>query len=805
MENLSFLRHPAATGEPPSNHRTSYHASLQRDVREANRRRREALQNRERSLSDEARDQRRLRDRHLRQNFDSHEAWAEDLRYRAGAGPTRTVQLSDVERREPYSDATPYRQHLYDWAPAGEDGDEDELEEILAELREQQPNTHPDILRVLGRNQMEARLSALEERTRRATNNAVSRGSNEEGNLVHQSSLRTAAILSSVRRNRQLSARSRDLMQRYVMDRERLDRERAGNEVSHEERERMSSSNSSGMWLRMAQQANEQHSNRYELNRLAWQANQRPSSSVGSSASAVASSGDSSNTHITRPAETLESLRRRYLDDPNPHAPNSLGHVEAFKSSIEFLDVVGNLDEDEREVDELRRLVQKSSCALPKLPRIDASTAGFLARGLPPPPCSFLRPGMVFSGFQQAAPQITTVTTASQTTQSTSQDSGTTSSINSIPLYRLPNGQGLTTGSLDPTAAAAAALRAAHAVWGGGRDGLRSQTPPSMSSHGLSHNPHTSSSTGGVSSSARLRDSHAITLSPPGQDRWAVRVHIHAVDYERMTLQGTMEAFNMPSGGGNGGGGNTQGPYPESALRSTQRSSPSTAAHRQHTPPVTSAAGPNGPGGVHTSAPPCGKTTTFSTYLTGELIDLSTHSLQTPRGGAFHACSIDDAKYWKRLAPFSTAADASGSTEKGGAHDDADASVASRVLDPRWLEEEWRDKYILMRWKERCFVKPTSISTTTSSSSTRPTFPRDDEPDGLRNVSGEREVRSRDGTAARTPSFGLSIKGFYYVSLRRSDGQLEGLYFDPQSSPYQRLEMGVERGGGLGGGAWGFV
>jgi hypothetical protein len=49
---------------------------------------------------------------------------------------------------------------------------------------------------------------------------------------------------------------------------------------------------------------------------------------------------------------------------------------------------------------------------------------------------------------------------------------------------------------------------------------------------------------------------------------------------------------------------------------------------------------------------------------------------------------------------------------------------------------------------------------------------------------------------------GLTISGFYYVCLRRSDGRLEGLYYDPQSSPYQCLKLESKRGGAVG--AWQF-
>jgi hypothetical protein len=39
----------------------------------------------------------------------------------------------------------------------------------------------------------------------------------------------------------------------------------------------------------------------------------------------------------------------------------------------------------------------------------------------------------------------------------------------------------------------------------------------------------------------------------------------------------------------------------------------------------------------------------------------------------------------------------------------------------------------------------------------------------------------------------LTISGFYYVSMRRDDGRIEGLYYDPNSSPYQHLSLMPER------------
>ena len=35
----------------------------------------------------------------------------------------------------------------------------------------------------------------------------------------------------------------------------------------------------------------------------------------------------------------------------------------------------------------------------------------------------------------------------------------------------------------------------------------------------------------------------------------------------------------------------------------------------------------------------------------------------------------------------------------------------------------------------------------------------------------------------------LTISGFYYISMNRSNGEVEGLYYDPKSTPYQHLSL----------------
>lgn len=36
---------------------------------------------------------------------------------------------------------------------------------------------------------------------------------------------------------------------------------------------------------------------------------------------------------------------------------------------------------------------------------------------------------------------------------------------------------------------------------------------------------------------------------------------------------------------------------------------------------------------------------------------------------------------------------------------------------------------------------------------------------------------------------GLTIGGFYFLSLKRDDGRIQGYYYDPQSQPFQELTL----------------
>ena len=132
-----------------------------------------------------------------------------------------------------------------------------------------------------------------------------------------------------------------------------------------------------------------------------------------------------------------------------------------------------------------------------------------------------------------------------------------------------------------------------------------------------------------------------------------------------------------------------------------------------------------------------------------------------------------------------------------------------------WFDEVLSKEWILMRWKERCFVKSLNRSAANPiQPPTSTTIP----PEPTRHFASTSSLADqshiwgdpgtgRGGGDADHTSFddsgcGLTISGFYYVCLRRSDGKLEGLYFDPQSSPYQCLKLESVRGGVFP--AWGF-
>lgn len=83
--------------------------------------------------------------------------------------------------------------------------------------------------------------------------------------------------------------------------------------------------------------------------------------------------------------------------------------------------------------------------------------------------------------------------------------------------------------------------------------------------------------------------------TPHGDERWPVKVTIHSIDHNSMTLTGTMEAFNVPD-----------------------KSSPT-------------------------------QESSITTFLEGEIVDFNTYTLETK---SFKADARIDGTYWRKLEPF---------------------------------------------------------------------------------------------------------------------------------------------------------
>lgn len=124
--------------------------------------------------------------------------------------------------------------------------------------------------------------------------------------------------------------------------------------------------------------------------------------------------------------------------------------------------------------------------------------------------------------------------------------------------------------------------------------------------------------------------------------------------------------------------------------------------------------------------------TNIKTYFEGEIIDFNKHTFRTL---SFSSSLRDDANNWRKLDPFVHLNDA-----------DLVKSLTSR----KYLME-LNAKWLFLRIKEHCFLNP--------------------DPD----------------------VGGLTISGFYYLSLRREDGRIHGYYYDPQSQPYQELTLMPEK------------
>lgn len=592
-----------------------------------------------------------------------------------------------------YGDRVPSQNSLYDWSPANEADDEDELDQILAELRREQPNTHPEILRVLGQSQLDSERARIRSLTSRAQNPSSS-------SEVAREALRSTAILHSMRRHPRFSARTRDYLQRYQSDREAA----AARATPRNESQELPASESAARQMAMQ---------RLSEGRTSLDRERRDMLS------------------------RADSYRRGYLDRSTNATPTVSPMLEQTVKYLSRIRHSSTIDESLHCALEAGFMSKDYSC-MQRISSPDFVTDTF---SIPPPTeTSWLAPGAVLSGCQHATSVATTVTAAAPGTNT------------ALHRFRILDG------TTNPTLPA-----------------LPPPTRPWISS------PYSTTR----SPSQRLPE--AQPSQPSQQDRWPVKVTIHAVDWEKFTLSATMEAYNVPS-------------HPHTHQNILNVNNTNTSPTSRFT-----------------------RTSSITTYLEGEILDLNNHTLLTE---SFKSTAINDATYWRKLPPFQKM---------------SDEEIVQALTSKKWFTDVLSKEWILMRWKERCFVKslnrstpdPTNSSTQPSADAsgpyssmhTSPTAPIPYYPSAAAQVqpSPYRIVRNAQTGRAEveiSPLFdaiassdaehatfddsgcGLTISGFYYVCLRRSDGVLEGLYYDPQSSPYQCLKLESVRGGMVP--AWGF-
>ncbi len=615
-----------------------------------------------------------------------------------------------------YSNRTPspHRQSLYDWAPGHEERSlaETELEIRVNELRRQQPDAEDAYLRPLARDQLdgERMLEVLRQQERdihTGTAGGDQTDTEQRRSLLRNrdsrrerngwESLRSRAVLQRARQEGAVSPSSTERMLRQLMDRERS--------AMSEEEERARGTG----WFRPTPNrrglpdADEVQS---ALDRARAMSRGEPP-------------GPRSDVRERDQQERLEAYRRGYLAEQVPSrfsrvstppvppiaAPsrtrrtfleNALMYLSDLRLSVTYEDSLSTAIDHGLATKEF--FADKHDDFITDLDELP-----------PVQPCTFLQQGSIFAGHQHATTVVSNLTQRAPPSR--------IEQIN--PNFRTSNGP--TLGFDHPP--------------GSTRVSSFDPSRPWLSYH----------------------QPHHLTSPKEPYDQWPVRVTIHTVDEDKMTLQGTMEAYDVPQHDASLSILNPTAARPKKGKKSA---------------PIT-------------------------TYLEGHIIDLHTHSFLTPddrdakrRRTGPHETSVEnrtpyttldtsihfpsatpalDAQNWLKLPPFSDliATPATNNSPASSAED-----KLARLLLSKSQTAELMEDYVFMRWKERCFVHSKSDPCSAPGS-------------------------DRCGDTGH----GLTISGFYYVSLNRQSGRCEGLYFDPNSTPHQGLKL-QGRGGLIG--AWEF-
>ncbi|KAI7168415.1 hypothetical protein KC324_g11598 [Hortaea werneckii] len=155
-----------------------------------------------------------------------------------------------------------------------------------------------------------------------------------------------------------------------------------------------------------------------------------------------------------------------------------------------------------------------------------------------------------------------------------------------------------------------------------------------------------------------------------------------------------------------------------------------------------------------------------------------------------------------------------------GHEEKVEMEMARLLLSKSRWKGEVMGRFVCMRWKEKCFVRNfSSPSSSSSSSSARKRGKRGSEgldDIGAEKANGDHQISGRphgdegpdsvgsahhdeedevdsapedDQQQQHEQGHGLTISGFYYIVLDRQTGCVEGLYYDPASTPFQRLKL----------------
>jgi hypothetical protein len=266
------------------------------------------------------------------------------------------------------------------------------------------------------------------------------------------------------------------------------------------------------------------------------------------------------------------------------------------------------------------------------------------------------------------------------------------------------------------------------------------------------------------------------TPQPTPSDNWPVTISLESVDWDKMTVTGKMSASHMP----------------EKLSSQHQNDSPE-----------------------HPTA------SSMSSFFTGEIIDFRRYTIETLEGD-YDVGGLDvDARYWQRVGPFKREIEQVRRL-RGRARQDQDTNplwdaarkivnedlkesafqgrsssqpfeagdqqadtreqkeaetnevMASCLGSTKWIQEQLGQQWILMRLKERNFVNSPLDS------------PNDSHP---RTITTTRTEARSVSSSRPGQSWGLTISGFYYIALDRMTGEIDGLYYDHCSQPYQALKM----------------